>query len=144
MAELRDFDLEGERLECTLVVPLPGHLLSELTRSVSPLSVPVPSSPPDGSLKVSWAHDSAEEIGLHLPARSQAFGRGQVRYGQLPGEPMLEWTRCSIEDAKWLHRLRFQPLPQAGELTFRFSSRLLDVSSAVGVVAIANLRSHVI
>jgi hypothetical protein len=141
-AELNDFELEGERLEFTLQVPLPEQLLSQLTRSLSPLSAPVPASPPDGSLRVSWAHGSADEVGLHLPARGQAFARAQVRYGQPPGEPTLEWVRCSIEGSKWQHRLKFRPLPAAGELTFRFSSPLLDVKNAVGVVGIANLRSR--
>jgi hypothetical protein len=143
-AQLRDFELDDAKLDFSLEVPLSERLLSELSRTLTPLSQPIPSSPPHGLLKVSWAPGAADEVGLHLPARSQVIGRGQLRYGQPPGEPMLEWVRCSIEGTKWLHRLKFQPLPDAGALAFRFSSRMVDVKSAVAVVSVADLRSRII
>ena len=143
-AKLRDFDLQGDTLEFLLEVPLPEPVSSGLSGSAGALSSPVPSSPADGVLRISWAPDAADEVALHLPGRSQTLARAQVRYGQTPREPLLEWTRCFIEGTKWLHHMRFQPLPEAGALAFRFSSRPLDVTSAVGVVAVSDLRSRII
>jgi hypothetical protein len=143
-AELNEFDLEGDALEFTLEVPLSAQLLSGLTRSTSPLIRLPPSAPRDAVLRVSWGIDLADEVGLLVPARSQAFAHARVRYGQPPEQPELEPVRSSIKGTRWRHRLRFQPLPEQGELTFRLSSQLLDIRNAVGVVPIANLRSRVI
>ncbi len=143
-AVLSEFELEGDALDFTLEVPLSAQLLSALTRSTSPLIRVHPSSPPDAVLRVSWASDLADELGLHVPARNQAFAHAQVRYGEPPERPELEPVRSSIEGTRWRHRLRFQPMPDDGDLTFRLSSQMLDIRNAVGVVAIANLRSHFI
>jgi hypothetical protein len=143
-ATLRDFELEGDTIEFTLEVALSPPLLSGLADSASLFGSSVFSSPPDAVLRVSWAQGMADEAGLHVPARNQAIATGRVRLGQPPGQPELHPIRCAIEGTRWQQRLSFGPLPDDGELTFRLTSRLLDITNSVGVVPVAHLRARLI
>ncbi len=143
-AVLSEFELEGDALEFTLEVPLSAQLLSGLTMSTGRLTHPHPSSPPDAVLQVAWGSASADEVGLHLLARNQARAYLRARYVQPPEQPELEPVRCSIDGTLWRYQLRLLALPDGGDLTFRLSSRLLDIRHAVGVVPVANLRSGLI
>jgi hypothetical protein len=142
-AVLREFELDGDALEFTLEVPLSVPLLDGLGEPQWP-SLGPPSSPPDAVLRVSWARDLADEVALRIPARGQAIVHARALSEQPPGQPELAPVRCSLEGSSWQQRLTFQPLPEIGELTFRLSSRLLDIRTAVGVVPVANLRSRLI
>ena len=142
-AVLREFDLDGDALGFTLEVPLSDQLLDGLSPP-RPFLLGAASAPPDAMLRISWAKDLADEVDLCIPARGQAIAYARVRYGQPPAQPELAPVRCSLERTTWKQRLTFQPLPEIGELTFRLSSRLLGITTAVGFVPVADLRSRII
>lgn len=143
-AVLRKFDLDGDALGFNLEVPLSAQLLDRLRPSSRWPTLGDDSASEDAVLRVSWAKDAADEVGLRVPLLGQAIGYARARYGQPPGQPELAPVSSSLEGTTWKQRLTFQPLPEIGELTFRLSGRRLGITTAVGFVPVADLRSRII